>query len=393
MNAPIILADDLTGACEVAALGFRRGLKSVVSLETAPALDGADLLVIDTETRTDDASAASVKIKTIAAGLAETSVRRLYKKTDSVLRGPVNAELSALARVCQIDRVLLVPGNPAMGRVLREGRYTIDGVPLHQSEFANDPFHPARSADVGESLAEPGLLPIHPTAPGVDSLPEQGLILGDSVSTDDLVKWVARLPANTLPAGGAAFCDALLDRWVGPATPPDQPPAFPEGRTLLISGTLSARQRQDLRKARAQGLPAATRPADALDAPGLQGFADDTLSLLSLHGRVIVFVEDAGSGKAVEPSSVSAALGKLTAELVRREALDQLIIEGGATAAAIARQLGWERLTVLAEWAPGTVSLQPEAADAPTLTLKPGSYPWPQVIARALFALHQPSAS
>jgi hypothetical protein len=59
-------------------------------------------------------------------------------------------------------------------------------------------------------------------------------------------------------------------------------------------------------------------------------------------------------------------------------------VEGGATAAALVRRLGWVRLSVCQEWATGVVSLEIKGQAQPLVTMKPGSYAWPEeIVARA----------
>ena len=58
----------------------------------------------------------------------------------------------------------------------------------------------------------------------------------------------------------------------------------------------------------------------------------------------------------------------------------QIYVEGGATAVELVRRLGWDRLTVLREVAPGVATLGGGGAPSPCLTIKPGSYTWPDQI-------------
>jgi uncharacterized protein YgbK (DUF1537 family) len=60
--------------------------------------------------------------------------------------------------------------------------------------------------------------------------------------------------------------------------------------------------------------------------------------------------------------------------------LGQVYVEGGATAIALVRRMGWNRLTVLREVAPGVVTLGVGGAPCLWLTVKPGSYRWPDEI-------------
>jgi len=60
--------------------------------------------------------------------------------------------------------------------------------------------------------------------------------------------------------------------------------------------------------------------------------------------------------------------------------LAQINAEGGATAAALVRALGWNRLRVVGELSPGVVTTSPAQNAAVDLTIKPGSYQWPTAL-------------
>ena len=71
------------------------------------------------------------------------------------------------------------------------------------------------------------------------------------------------------------------------------------------------------------------------------------------------------------------------AEAVLRKAdVGHVFAEGGATAVALARRMGWRRLAVKSELAPGVVTLSVIGGGSPLLTIKPGSYAWPAAIVR-----------
>ena len=66
------------------------------------------------------------------------------------------------------------------------------------------------------------------------------------------------------------------------------------------------------------------------------------------------------------------------AELVlRRVAIANVFAEGGATAAELVRRMGWARLAVQREHAPGVATLAVEGSQSILLTIKPGTYAWP----------------
>jgi len=70
-------------------------------------------------------------------------------------------------------------------------------------------------------------------------------------------------------------------------------------------------------------------------------------------------------------------MATLTEAVVRRTAMGELVLEGGATAEAVMARLGFRTLKVLGEYAPGVVQLNVAGQEDLLVTVKPGSYPWP----------------
>jgi hypothetical protein len=231
-----VFADDLTGACECAGIAHQHGFAAAVTLDPAAAGDTPSVLVVDTETRLASPADAARRLR---VWLQAPAVRQrdglVFKKTDSVLRGPVMAELEALAPALGRRRVLLVPGNPALGRIVRGGDYSIYGEPLTSTAFAYDPHHPARSSRVVELLG-PASLPITALAPGAP-WPDSGVIVGDMTSPGDFAAWAAALPADCLAAGSAPFFATLLTAHGHGPVAADSAPAL-DMPTLVISGTI-----------------------------------------------------------------------------------------------------------------------------------------------------------
>jgi uncharacterized protein YgbK (DUF1537 family) len=62
--------------------------------------------------------------------------------------------------------------------------------------------------------------------------------------------------------------------------------------------------------------------------------------------------------------------------------VSNLLLEGGATASAVCRQLRWNEFAVEGELAPGVVQLRVANSDEQRIIVKPGSYPWPQAVWR-----------
>src|SRR6476659_3107610 len=93
----VVIADDLTGAAEIAGLGWRHGLTAAI-LERDEAPSGAELVVYDSNTRGCSAGAARRKVAAITRRRRERKPDWIYKKVDSVLRGNVLAEIEAMQK-------------------------------------------------------------------------------------------------------------------------------------------------------------------------------------------------------------------------------------------------------------------------------------------------------
>lgn len=380
MRTPLfVLADDLTGACEIAGLAATRGGRArVLTTSELPDLAGVDLLVLDTETRLLRPVDAARKTAGVAEILLQIGAQPFFKKTDSMLRGPVAAELEALAAAFGYERVLLVAGNPALGRVVAHGCLSVNGTPVHQTEFAIDPHHPARSDRVANLLGPVVHAPVHVVTPEDRELP-LGLLVGDARSKGELQAWARRLPTDTLAAGGAAWFEALLPEPESASVAPSSPPSSDSGH-LLLSGTTSQAQRQQLSAC------AGFEPfsVEELKRDALAHWLQRLAHAWQTSGRAAAAPTGAVTRESGTAERIRAALAAAALRAVRQWGVRHLIIEGGSTAFSILSALGWRDLSVVHSWAPGVVSVRPAAAPDCLLTLKPGSYPWPPALLNRL---------
>ena len=226
----VVIADDLSGAAELANAAVAAGYSAEVHLcASAPPffLAGfeSDVVCLDTDTRSFAPETAGKIAGEIARGLAAIRTTLVYKKCDSVLRGAVAAESLAIARALGRKRVLLVPANPSRRRIIRNGEYFVDGVPLAQTPFASDLEHPCRSSRVTELLGH---------APGFET--------PDTVSAADLDRHAANVDNHTLPAGGVDFFQAVLKAKFPSVTRSRAAvsAAPPQGSSLFVCGSPAA---------------------------------------------------------------------------------------------------------------------------------------------------------
>src|ERR1017187_5182059 len=149
-----VIADDLTGAAELGAVGLRHGLRAEIVRSGKPG-GAADLVCVDTDSRSCPPAEAAKRAAAAAKLLHRAGAKWIYKKVDSVLRGNVTAEGEAVMMQLDFNRELLLPPNPSLGPIFRDVHYFVHGQPLHRTEFAKVPEYPRHSAQVLRLVAAP----------------------------------------------------------------------------------------------------------------------------------------------------------------------------------------------------------------------------------------------
>lgn len=350
----IVIADDITGAAEIAGIAFSYG-KSVRLVCGSPA-DGVasaaaatdSVTVIATDTRSMTAGEATAETRRVAAPFADCCI---FKKTDSALRGHVVEELTALLEATGRHRAVYLPANPSKQRVIRNGIYYVSGKPIHETDFRFDPEFPAHTSMLRERF------------PDAESL---GIIMPDAETTDDICSIVRTYDdGQTLFAGAADLFKLVLSPFEALPLRRQKEPATANGSTLILCGSTQSKPLH-------LDIPVAPMPRAIYD-----GDSDltlwDTTAYDQQHSLILTVPHTHRTGKevAVHLRTVMAGMTKL---LVGRHCPAHLIIEGGATAWATLQALGWTQFDIVRQVAPGVVQMR--AACGTLVTLKPGSYPW-----------------
>ena len=388
----VVLADDLTGAAELGGIGYRFGFRAGVSLEICPA-DFYEMSVIDTNTRCFPPHRAKSVVYDMATQVTAHDNPWIYKKVDSVLRGPVLAEIEGILSALRKQRAFLAPANPSKGRVIRDGLYYTDGKPIDQTSFAQDPINPIRSSEVLQILGISSGEPVFLRRPG-ESIPSRGIVVCEASSKEDLQFWAANLDETTLAAGGAEFFEAILGTMETP-TPPirDNSLIHSCSRSLVVSGSALRDDPLKFKLFDSHQIPVVFMPKELSQDDGsnvvrcVQDWTEATRKVLKQRGQAVVAIGLPVLPDSSAPEKLSAWMARLVVAIVNENLVDHVLIEGGSTASEIVRRLSWTHLTVVQEWAPGVISLRPktsQSTDSPRLTLKPGSYPWPGELLRTL---------
>ncbi len=342
----IVIADDLTGAAEMAGIATTHGLQ--VSLVCGPSRIAAEgLTVIATDTRSMTEAEAVAETQRVAATVScgsqqghDARFPRLFKKTDSALRGHVVAELSALMKATGKQRAIYVPANPSKGRTISHGIYYIDGIPIAETAFSYDPEFPALTSRLAERFPEAAA---------------NGIAMPDATTLADIDAIVAGASSDTLLAGGADLFEAVLRQ------------AERGWRRIVLCGSTQSRP---LSADIVSAMPLSVYDgSDDVEA----WFAEAQTKYVTGGCVALTIAHRHHTGKSTA-THLRQAMATVATRLFQMQRPQELIIEGGATAFATLQQLGIGALDVVGQLAPGVVRLR--SHDGLLVTLKPGSYPW-----------------
>ena len=365
-----VLADDLTGACDVAAALLPWAGDIVVQpdplVQDRPA---GGLVVVNTATRTGQPQRAEAVVREVVARMVPPGWKGVFlKKIDTGLRGAIGAELDAVMETVRAEEAFVLPAIPEVGRTTEGGCQLIDGVPVDRTPFGIDPDNPVSGSRVTAVYGLTGRwqtavvdVPGQESAAGVaaaiDRLRAAGaaVLVCDARTDADLeraVEAVLRRPRPLVLAGSIGLARALrcaLDvgttRTASPTVCHRRGPAE-GGPVLVVVGSAHPIAHAQIEELVASGR--AERVAIELDRPDQAATtAGDRLA----QGRTVVLAVPrrrfAGRSDAVQGALSVAVRTVLT---VRRPA--GLLIVGGETAYAVLAAMGHPPLVVLDRLAP-----------------------------------------
>ena len=308
----MVLADDLTGACDAGTL-FAGGSPVPVTVWPDPAAD-APVAVADTESRDLAREEAAGRVRRAAAGGRSGADVRWFKKIDSTLRGHVGAEIAALLQATGIASAVACPAFPAQGRCVVDRRLLVDGAPAVHVVDAMRP-------EIDRPLA---WIPLAEVRAGTPALAARLTRLTGTIAVADaetdadldaLVDAALAVDRPPLLAGSAGLARPLARRLgllAGPV-------GLPAGRWLIVAGSLQPATRRQIAEARRGGM------------------------------RVLATPECRTGDRA----RAAAALAEEAAGVLARESFDLVVVTGGETAVALYRALGARRLDLVGAPSPG----------------------------------------
>lgn len=411
------IADDLTGATDLALMLTRNGMRTVQAIGVPgpdTPLDGADAVVVALKSRTNPVDEAIRWSLASADALLARGARQLFFKYcstfDSTDQGNIGPVAEALLEKVKGEIATVCPAFPANKRTVYMGHLFVGDVPLHESPMKDHPLTPMRDSNLVRVLqrqtqGKVGLLPYPVVEQGSDTIrtaldaaaaSSTRFVIVDALSDRHLIEIGTAAADHALITGGSGVAMGLPDNFARKGllkkVAPGARLSAASGRALIVSGSCSEATRGQVRAAQQAGLPAYKVDPVAI-ARGALGAAEMVAWALKQPADrpVLIYSSD-------EPANVRAVQAELGREaagaLVERElaaaaqaladkGFTRIIVAGGETSGAVIGALGVNALEIGPEIDPGVPWTRSMDGSGRVLALKSGNFGAPDFFLKA----------
>jgi 3-dehydrotetronate 4-kinase len=412
-----VIADDFTGATDVAGMLVRAGMRTVQVIgvpEDDRPLPEADAVVVALKTRTVPAAEAVRESLAALRWLQAAGMRQCYFKYcstfDSTAAGNIGPVAEALLQALGSDFSIACPAFPENGRTIFRGHLFVDDLLLSDSGMRDHPLTPMRDASLvrllqAQAQARVGLIRYDTVAQGsaavqarIAALRSEGVVLAvaDAIDNDDLrvlAAACADLPLLTAGSGLAlGLPEVYASRgWMKPDAQAARLDAVAGGAAVL-AGSCSLATNAQVAQWQAAGRPALAIDARALarGEPVAQSALAWAKTRLPREAVLIFATAPAAELKAVQAELGAARAGALVeaclAQIARglvEAGVQRLVVAGGETSGAVVQALGVAALRIGPTICPGVPWTQAEGRPL-WLALKSGNFGGPAFFDEAL---------
>jgi len=400
-----VVADDLTGATDVALMLQRAGMSVVQVIgvpASASALPEADAVVVSLKSRTSPVAEAVAQSLASVRALRERGARQILFKYcstfDSTDTGNIGPVAEALMDELGAESAIFCPAFPANARTIYLGHLFVGGRLLSESSMRDHPLTPMRDSDLVRVLGRQsrrgvGLVPLPVIEAGPEAIraaiakeaPEgRPFVVTDALVDKHLLSLGKALAGAPLVTGGSGIAMGLPANFgIIPSEARQHRLAAIPGRWLVLSGSCSEATRRQVKHAIAAGMPSLQiEPKRLADGTQDASTAARWLAEQSADGAALIYAtaEPAAVRKAQEAlgmakagALVEEAMAEIAAIAVKRGTTG-LIVAGGETSGAVVQALGVRALAIGPEIDPGAPWTRVVDGPAIALALKSGNF-------------------
>ncbi|WP_429817482.1 3-oxo-tetronate kinase [Ensifer sp. B1-9] len=402
------IADDLTGATDLALMLSREGMRTIQTVGVPPSnldLNSYDAVVVALKSRTIPAAeAVSMSLAALDWLQASGAQQILFKYCstfDSTKKGNIGPVTDALFTRMKAGLTVVCPALPANGRTVYMGHLFVTDKLLSDSPMRNHPLTPMLESSLvklmaAQSRLKVALIPHEAVAGGVEAISRayasarsegSQVLVVDALSDKDLRVIGESLADFPLITGASGIAIGLPDNFRRRGLLKDVAgvEAFiaPKGQAAILAGSCSETTRLQINTAIGAGVPALKVEPTAI--------ADGTTSVDKVVDWVLtqnttaplvyssaepdeVRASQVALGREYSGEIVEKFLARTSVEL-RRRGVRKLIVAGGETSGAVVGALAPPALHIGPEIDPGVPwTLTVGGDEAMALALKSGNF-------------------
>ncbi|MGI9523648.1 MAG: 3-oxo-tetronate kinase [Hyphomicrobiaceae bacterium] len=402
------IADDLTGATDLALTLTRGGMRTVQIMgvpKNTDRLAEFDAVVIALKSRTNPVNEAidwSIKSchMLLAAG-ARQIIFKYCSTFDSTPEGNIGPVAEALAAELAAELTVVCPAFPTNKRTIYQGHLFVGQQLLSDSPMKDHPLTPMRDSNLvtvmqAQTSLKTGLVPQDVVEQGCDAVRAafeharnagERFVVVDATNDAHLMTIGAAVADHKLITGGSGIAIGLPENYVGQnllqKADFGRPLKASPGRALILCGSCSQATRAQVANAIQAGIPALR--VEALELAAGTTTTDDIIAFVNQQtgdGPVLVYSSDTPQaiarvqeqlGREKAGMIVENAMAK-TAESLVSDGVTKLIVAGGETSGAVVGGLGIEAIEIGPEIDPGVPWTRSLDGTGLVLALKSGNF-------------------
>lgn len=409
-----VIADDLTGASDVANTLARGGLATRLFVGPDAAQPGGDAAVVALKSRSlvaDEAVALSLRaLQKLQAAGAKQILFKYCSTFDSTSQGNIGPVAQALAEALGTTGVIVCPAFPETGRTVYQGHLFVGDRLLSESGMERHPLNPMTDPDIRRWLAAQtslrvGHVPHGIVRAGQDPIREAlatgdaDLLVVDALSNDDLRQIGGAAADAPLVTGGSGIALGLAAN-VRSTTGSSHSTSFApnDAPAVILSGSCSTTTAAQVAAYRVNHPAFEIDPLALLDGQDQRGAAIRFMTQQLGKSPLIFSGTVADRVRAVQDTagaaSVAAAIERLFGELAVAavaQGFGRIVTAGGETSGAVIEALAPAALDIGPEIAPGVPAMSMQHSGRTiALALKSGNFGQTDFFERAVTMLGSP---
>lgn len=397
-----VIADDFTGASDIASFLTENGLKTVQmnGIPTAFLAADADAIVVSLKSRSNPVAEAVEQSLSALEWLKQAGCNQFYFKYcstfDSTAEGNIGPVTDALLTALGEQFTVICPALPVNGRTIFNGYLFVGEQLLNESGMQNHPITPMRDANLcrlmdAQAQGKTGLVQYQDLLKGAENvkakfgeLQRSGFryAVCDAVDNSQLgvlAEAVADLKLVTGGSGLSAYMAACLSG----GKQGDQAFVPTKGKTVVFSGSCSLMTNKQVAAYQAKAPSLRLSVGDTLNNPDYVPHLCQWV-LENLHGEYAPMVYatvnaeelhriQAKFGKQQTSEAIEQTFAKL-AKLLLAQGVSNFITAGGETSSIVVQELGFSSFHIGKQIAPGVPWLKSTENPQIYLALKSGNF-------------------